>query len=494
MPAATRITWRNYVDDQTANPLKFFKPGCLEDLRQILVEARSGGYKVKAVGSGHSSSDIALSPDYMIDTHGLDRVLDTGLLDLDPKAPPEEDLFFIECGITIRTVNKLLEKRKKALVNMGAYDGQTIAGVISTSTHGSGASLGAFPDYLEAILLLGEDGTLYHIERSRGRGISKGPAQLPSGLRFIQDDAHFFSAGVSMGCMGIIYAVVIRVTDRYMLKETRFFTTWTDIKTALRAGKILSENRHLEVLVSPYRRGGKDHKCLVTKRNKTEAVYKSPLIPRGHRKILPELFVLIVPDVLIDAVMRFLINHFPTIIPFLVQSELNTLTDRDYIDKSYKVLDLGPYNNLSAYAAEIALPASRYLEAVEEIIRVVNQSVAEGKQYLNAPFSLRFVRTNEFFLSMQYGHPGEPFVCMIEFPTAGKTIGGMELLGRIETALYAYGGIPHWGQVNHVGGTGRSSLGRLYPRFHEWVKVLRALSPEGRFDNDFTRRCGISVS
>ena len=42
MPALTRITWRNYVDDQTANPLKYFKPRCLDDLRQILEQARSG--------------------------------------------------------------------------------------------------------------------------------------------------------------------------------------------------------------------------------------------------------------------------------------------------------------------------------------------------------------------------------------------------------------------------------------------------------------------
>ena len=521
--ARLRDQWTNYVHDQSANPLKLFRPDGLAELRAILQEAREKGYKVKAIGSGHSSSDIAVTADYMIDTHGMDRVLDVGLLDLSPqgagaagggaagaaaRGATAGDLFFVECGITIKAVNRELEKRGKALINMGAYDGQTIAGVLSTSTHGSGMELGAFPAYLKAILLLAEDGTLYHIERSPGKGISRGPVRLAGGdggnagsgykgsgedqrIRFIQDDDTFLTAGVSMGCLGIIYAVVIEVMGQYMLEENRYFSTWDKVREDLSRGNILRDNRHLEVLVSPYRYKGKDHKCLVTRRNIIHKEYRSPLIPRGHRKILPELFVRLVPDILLDAGIRFLVNHFPGIAPWFVQTSLNTLTDRDYIDKSYEVLNLGPDNNLAAYSSEIALPSHSYLDAVEEIIRVVNQSVTEGKQYLTAPFSLRFVQTNDFFLSMQYAHPGEKFVCMIEFPTVSGAIGGTQLLARIESALYNYGGIPHWGQINHVGGVGRASAGALYPRFRDWMKVWRTLSPEGRFENEFTHRCGI---
>lgn len=497
--ARLRDNWTNYVHDQSANPLKLFRPDSLPELCAILQEAREKKHKVKAIGSGHSSSDIAVTADYMIDTHGLNRVLDVGLLDLAAPGAATRgfgaaDLFFVEAGITIRAVNQALEKKGKALVNMGAYDGQTIAGVLSTSTHGSGMELGAFPAYLKAILLLGEDGTLYHIEPSPGKGISRGPARLPGAnpIPFIRDDDTFLTAGVSMGCLGIIYAVVIEVRDKYMLEENRYFSTWGEVKKDLERGNILRDNRHLEVLVSPYRYKGRDHKCLVTRRNIALKEYRSPLIPRGHRKILPELFVRLVPDILLDAGIRFLVNHFPGVTPWFVQTSLNTLTDKDYIDKSYKVLNLGADNNLAAYSSEIALPSHSYLEAVEEIIRVVNQSVAEGKQYLTAPFSLRFVQTNDFFLSMQYAHPGEKFVCMIEFPTVSGVIGGTQLLARIESALFAYGGIPHWGQINHVGGVGRASVGALYPRFGDWMKVWRRLSPEGRFENEFTRRCGIT--
>ena len=486
----SRKRWKNYVNDQSADPLRFSKPKSLSELREILEEAGKFGLKVKPIGSGHSSSDIAISRDWMIDTHGLVQVFDNSQLDLNVSA---DNLFFVECGIRIRDVNRELEKLGKALINMGAYDGQTIAGVISTSTHGSGIMLGAFPDYLRSIFLLAEDGTLHQIERSTGKGISKGPARIKGAgqINFIQDDDYFFSTGVSMGCLGIIYAVVIEVTNKYMLEETRHFSKWSQVKKELQEGNILRDKRHYEVLVSPYFFNGNDHKCLVTERIISHREYKSPLIPRGHRKILPELFVRIVPTFLIDTAIRFLINHFPKIIPSFVQTEINTLTDKGYIDKSYKVLNLGKDNNLAAYATEIALPEKRYLDAVEEIIRIVNKSIDEGRQYLTAPFSLRFVKCSPFYLSMQYGNTDE-FVCMIEFPTVSKTIGGLELLARIEDALYRFGGIPHWGQINHVGGQGQSSVEKLYPRFNDWMRIYKKLAPEGRFENDFTHRCGIS--
>jgi hypothetical protein len=493
-PYRIRKIWRNYVRDQSANPIRLFRPGSFNELRDIVLDAQAKRLKVKAVGSGHSSSTIALTRDYMIDTHSLCRELELEMLHLTPEQAANKNLFFAEAGMTIHDLNKALEKKGKALINMGAYDGQTIAGVVSTSTHGSGVTLGAFPDYLKAIFLLTEDGALLQIEPSGQSAISREPASIPHARvdRLITDDDCFYAAGVSMGCMGIIYAVVLEVTDKYMLEETRSFSCWADVKQQLASGGLLRKYRHVEVLVSPYRYQGHDHKCMVTKRRILPKEYKSPLIPRGHRKIIPELLVRLTPAFIIDNILLFIVNHFPRLMPWFVQSELSTLSDRDYIDKSYKVLNLGADNNLAAYACEISLPASTYLDAVEEIIRVVNAGVEAGEQYLNAPFSLRFVRTNLFFLSMQYNRGNENYVCMIEFPTVSGTIGGMELLARIEKALYAYGGIPHWGQVNHIAGNGRSAPGQLYPRFDDWMRVYRGLCPNNTFANDFTNACGIS--
>lgn len=490
-----RKKWKNYVGDQMAEPLKYFKPSSLSELIDIVVDAKKNGYKAKAIGSGHSSSDIAITSDYMIDTHGLCTILDITQMSLRENYADKDNLFFVEGGIVLKNLIEFLDEKGKALINMGAYTGQTIAGVVSTATHGSGIKLGAFPEYIEAILLLDEDGVLHHIEPSPGRAISASKVKFSQvdQKHFIQSDEDFNAIGVSIGCMGIIYAVVIRVTDSYQLRETRRFSNWQDVKKELAKGTVLQNNRHYEVLVSPYNFKNKGQRCLVTERNIPVPALKNHRFKRGHRNLAYELILSVIPDFILDAGMRIMVNHFPKIIPGLVQSLISTLSDKEYVDKSFKVLDLGKANNLAAYATEIALPSDTYLAAVEEIISVVNTSVKNGGQYLTAPFSLRFVKTNSFYLAMQYGTKPDDFVCMIEFPTVSKTMGGMELLARIESALYSFGGIPHWGQVNHVGGTQQASLEKLYPEFQAWMRVYKKYCKTNLFQNDFSRRCTIEV-
>jgi len=192
-----------------------------------------------------------------------------------------------------------------------------------------------------------------------------------------------------------------------------------------------------------------------------------------------------------DAVLRFFFNNFPKSTPAIVQISLKTLRDACYIDKSFKVLDLGKANNISAYSMEIAFPATTYLAAVEAVFAVVKKIAKDGEQYITSPFSLRFVKTSDHYLSMQYedGTKGG-FVCMIEFPILNGTIGGEEMLARIEEDMYKFGGIPHWGQLNHVG-IGDETLEKLYPKFSTWMKIYREFCPNGTFQNDFTERCRI---
>ena len=45
----------------------------------------------------------------------------------------------VEAGMRLRELNRLLDDKGVALSQMGGYDAQTVAGVISTSTHGSGS-------------------------------------------------------------------------------------------------------------------------------------------------------------------------------------------------------------------------------------------------------------------------------------------------------------------------------------------------------------------
>jgi hypothetical protein len=486
LPAQIKKVWQNCVGLQIAHPLRFFKPATIHELIGIVEDAERKGYKVKATGSGHSFSDVALTRDYLINTHGLKNILPLSLLTLKHQ-DDSKNLFLTECGIRIHVLNAVLNKQKKALINMGAYTGQTIIGAISTSTHGSGVTLDSLPGFVEAIILVGEKGRVFHIERSQGP--STAPMHI-NGLQaeLIQDDDVFLSSVVSMGCLGIVYAVLLRVCDNYLLQEKRTFCTWDEIKPKLKQGDILLDNRHLEVLIDPYSVNRPSNDCLVTERNICPADTPTNWF-RLHRALGYTLIGWLIPPFLLNAFLRFIFNHFPKITPWILKISLKTLRDGCYIGPSFKVLDLGSANNISAYSTEIAFPANRYLDAVEALLALFKKTCKEGQQYITSPFSLRFVKKSEHYLAMQYGdEPG--FVCMIEFPVLNGTIGGIEMLARVESEMYRYGGIPHWGQYNHVG-IGEETLNKLYPQFSKWMENYKRMCPNGTFQNDFTERCGI---
>src|SRR4029077_2989307 len=138
-----RRSWRNDTGNQTIDPLREETPTTLEELRTVVREAERDGCTVRAVGSGHSWSDVALTDGILVQPTGLSQPLDLEpeLLRADVTDAHESDgitLVRVQAGMTIAELNSHLHRLKLALPNMGGFDGQTVAGVISTSTHGSG--------------------------------------------------------------------------------------------------------------------------------------------------------------------------------------------------------------------------------------------------------------------------------------------------------------------------------------------------------------------
>ena len=70
--------------------------------------------------------------------------------------------------MTIAELNAYLQGRELALPNMGGFDGQTVAGVISTSTHGSGIGFGPLSDFVRSLDIVAAGGTVYRIEPRDG--------------------------------------------------------------------------------------------------------------------------------------------------------------------------------------------------------------------------------------------------------------------------------------------------------------------------------------
>jgi len=552
-----RQTWKNQLANQVVQPLFVFYPRSLNDptdnqsLTAILERALSTGSLVKAAGSGHSYSDVATTPDFFINTHGLNRAADpvnpiagqlkpdelrsTLPLALSPinwsNYDPEKNraLFETEAGITIRNLNKSLESRNLGLMNMGGYDGQTIIGATSTSTHGSGITLGPFPDMVRSLVLAttgtwdgktfgGKDPqtgvALYRIEPADG--ITDPKKYSDPVIQLIQDDGCFRAVICSMGCFGVIYSVVFEVMQMYWLEENRTLTTLRDVIERLRPNPqnpdhlpdALINIRNFEVIVHPYPMKDGDvvemdpaepaetyypyFQCLITARN---------IVPRpdsifgrsGHRNIIAQFLSQF--DFTFDVLVA-VFNRFPTIIPEAISLSMPGLVDTNYIDRSFDIYDLG-LNQNAGFATEIAFAlqdsAGNYTEthfqqAVDRIHRIAQRARVQGEQYQTSPFALRFVKSSQAQLSMMQGMN----TCMIEMDMVTGTYGGPEVMQRYQESMYELGGRPHWGlEFDHLTGS-NNLIGKMYPQLQSWLDVFSQFNRKGTFNSSFTDRVGFT--
>jgi L-gulono-1,4-lactone dehydrogenase len=509
--AVLRRRWRNDTGNQRIYPLRQIAPATLAELQQAVREAEADGCTIRAVGSGHSWSDVALTDGILVRPDGLRRALEPDLLGADAESDgatlvrvePDDagsggetlvrlepdllgadaesvgaTLVRVESGMRIAELNAYLQARGLALANMGGFDGQTIAGVISTSTHGSGIRYGPLSDLVRSLDVVAAKGVVHRIERADGPTDAAAYAARHPDRVLRQDDAWFDAAVVGMGCMGLIYSVTLTVRPLFHLREVRTLSTWSQVREQLAHG--LEQNDHYELLFNPYPLADGEIECLVTTRNEVPpAQYRHDR--RRSRSLLMELAARFpLTPILIDLAVRLR----PQISPFLIAQALKALVNDDYVNVSYRVFNIGAANYLPAYSCEIGVPVDErglHLAAVERIVEVAAQRRRLGEVYHSSPISLRFVKASDACMSMMQGRD----TMMIELILSAHTIGGMELLAAQEQALYALQGRPHWGQVNTL--TGGLVRG-MYPRHAQWQLVRAQLNASGVFDSPFSKR------
>jgi len=478
-----RHTWRNHLGNQRIDPLRIYAPRTIEQVSEIVRQAEEQGVTVRAVGSGHSWSDVALTRGFLLQTDNLARP-DLGERDLLRPEWAERRVVRSEGGIRIKELNAYLEEKGLALSNMGGYDHQTIAGVISTSTHGSGITFGPLNDFVRSLDIVVAGGEMQRIEPSDGpTDPERFAAHFGDRRTLVQDDHVFNAVAVSMGCMGIICTVMIEVEPKYYLREVREFHTWDKVRADLLDGEVLRKNRHYEVLFSPYERKHR-YPCLVTTRNYTRNPSRKPLDKRMRNwgVELASAFPLT------PYFINLMVDLKPSLSPWMMENAIRALIKQEYDEVSYKVLNIGAANLLPAYSGEVGVPMDgRHIEAADALIRVAAESRRVGDVFQSSPISFRFVKASNAYMSMMQGRD----TMMIELIELSRCDGGYELIAAYERELSKLGGRPHWGQVNSLAGGG-ALLETMYPRYADWLEVLGRLNSSGVFDSPFTDRVGIS--
>jgi L-gulono-1,4-lactone dehydrogenase len=123
-PTKAPCEWTNASRTLHVRPELLQAPTTARELVLLVRTAREKGKRVRMTGSGHSYSDVALSPDYLLLPTGLERVLVVDSKRLRDGAASDPHLVRVGSGSTIRFLNEQLAARTPpvALANLGGWN------------------------------------------------------------------------------------------------------------------------------------------------------------------------------------------------------------------------------------------------------------------------------------------------------------------------------------------------------------------------------------
>ncbi|MGB3414572.1 MAG: FAD-binding protein, partial [Microbacteriaceae bacterium] len=181
------VNWQNWGRSERTEFTELLQPASLGELRETVEQARSLGRKIRPIGAGHSFSGIGVPVDQQVD---LSRI--RGLLASDV----EKKQVTLAAGTHLWEIPALLAPLGLAMENLGDIDRQTIAGAISTGTHGTGVAFGGIATQVRALKIVTGTGELVILSPELTPDIWAG-------------------AVVGLGALGIVVEVTLQCVDAF---------------------------------------------------------------------------------------------------------------------------------------------------------------------------------------------------------------------------------------------------------------------------------------
>jgi len=545
-----RQTWENTIHKERVQPLQYLRPKTCQDLVQIVKNAEKARFMVRAVGKGHSFSDVANATDVLVDTLDLKKALP---LETDVLKPTEELLFNTEAGMLVSDLNIKLDELGWAIPTMAAFDQETIYGAIATSTHGTGIRVAGMSEMVRSMDIVTGGGKVYRLEPSNGITDPNKFKEKYKDITLIQDDDKFHSSVVGFGMMGIVYSIVIAPRKQFYLKQKLWIGSWQRAKKKLAnqsffteinwwGKKIQKEDGVLpptraQLYINPYKikqcwESEPTHFCVTrVKIEVSQEEYEAHIQTESNDNIkkmehaIEKLVELGFSKRTKDAVdfddksekmeemltsideipvwlLLELLNAYPELTPILMEiSMLVLLLGDGKVGKSYEVMNQGKLAFKNAgYSVEPGFGVdeqNNFIEGIEEILSVIEIS-QKSHSYITAPISVRFVKSSKDYMSPEYSSttssPENRYngaTCMIDLGMLLGTIGGDQLCDRFQRHLIEVGARAHWGKICNMV-NGRKLIKSMYPKFDVFLETIDFFDSKGTFRSAFSYRTGIS--
>ena len=387
---------------------------------------------MRAAGSGHSFSDVALTDGVMLRLDRLDRIL---------AADRSSGLVRVEGGVVLGELNRRLDRLGLAFENLGDIDRQTLAGSISTGTHGTGERFRSVSAQVEGLELVLADGSTFEIFAG-------------------SDPDALAAARIGLGALGVIYAITVRTVPAYTISRVDGPKPLDE--TLARLDELNAASDHFEFYVFP---NTEVALCRESRRTDEPPRPRSPAAVYA-REVMLENWII--------QLFTLAGRHLPSQTRRLARLAARNLGRSTKVDRSYRVF--ASERRVRFTEMEYGIPREHAADAVRRVLELASRP--ELQVFL--PIEVRFVAADDLMLSASHQRD----TCYIAVHQDRKLDWEPYFRG-VEAIADEYGGRPHWGKRHFQTA---ETLAPRYPRWHDFQRLRARLDPEGLFANAYTDR------
>ncbi len=417
-------TWKNWAETTICYPSEIIYPESEEEIVQIIERAKKEQKKIRVVGNGHSFTQLVATNSILI---SLDKW--EGIIEID------DNLVTVRSGTNIKNLGELLFQYGLAQENLGDIDVQSIAGAISTGTHGTGIHFGNLATQIEEITFINAQGEKITCSENQEQDIFK-------------------AAQVSLGSLGIITRLKLRCVPKYKLELKNVKGNFSDCMKQLENYK--KENRNFEFYYFPY-----TEVVQMKFSNTTEKEVKEG----GVMKFLN--------DIILENGAFKLVSEISRVFPSQSRrvSRLcgSLVGESERCAWSHKVFATARLVRFTEM--EYNIPMEHFSDCIHEIKKKI-----EDTQYdLHFPIENRFVKKDDIWLSPAYERDSA-YIAVHMY----KGMPYKKYLKDMETIFEKYQGRPHWGKLHFQT---PEKLKNSYPMWEQFHNIRKKMDPNGLFMN-----------
>lgn len=359
VPSRRNFVYKNWAGIYSAKAQLYFQPTSVEEVVEIVNEARKQKKTVVTVGSGHSPSDMCMTTEWLMNLDKLSEVHEF-------KEYPEKNYadVTVDAGLRIYHLSDFVASKGYAIQNLGSISEQSVAGIISTGTHGSSPYHGLVSSQYVNLTIVNGKGEVVFLDSEN------------------QPDV-FRAAVLSLGKIGIIVRATIRVVPAFNIKSTQEVI---DFDTLLSKWNTLwTSSEFIRVWWYPYTR-----KCILWRGVKTK---EALTVPRSSwwGSFMGRLFY--------ESLLWFTVKIRPSLTPaverfvFHMQyGKVETLGDGN-VEVGGSVESLNMDCLFSQFVDEWACPLENGLDVIHSLDHFIGQAAQSNDYYVHVPMEIRCSNT-----------------------------------------------------------------------------------------------------